>query len=131
MQKTINELYKVKEIELNKDSTSLEIWFNKVIYKNIEQITVSDVLRMIRQQLFLEIALEKAIEFLKNDPLIGEYYAGELISHLLKINPMLLKKYDKDIKKITTKINGNTSKIDDAEKTEIAQISQRITDLIK
>lgn len=132
MQKTISELYNVKEIKLNKNSTSLEIWFNSVIYKNITQITLSDVLRMIRQQLFLEIALEKAIELLKNNPFVGEYYSGELFEHLLKINPRLLKKFDREIKKIIINIKANINEINnEEEKNEIEQASQKIADLIK
>lgn len=132
MQKTISELYNVKEIKLNKNSTSLEIWFNSVIYKNITQITLSDVLRMIRQQLFLEIALEKAIELLKNNPFVGEYYSGELFEHLLKINPRLLKKFDREIKKIIINIKANINEINnEEEKNEIKQASQKIADLIK
>lgn len=132
MQKTISELYNVKEIKLNKNSTSLESWFNSVIYKNITQITLSDVLRMIRQQLFLEIALEKAIELLKNNPFVGEYYSGELFEHLLKINPRLLKKFDREIKKIIINIKANINEINnEEEKNEIEQASQKIADLIK
>lgn len=132
MQKTISELYNVKEIKLNKNSTSLEIWFNSVIYKNITQITLSDVLRMIRQQLFLEIALEKAIELLKDNPFVGEYYSGELFEHLLKINPRLLKKFDREIKKIIINIKANINEINnEEEKNEIEQASQKIADLIK
>lgn len=132
MQKTISELYNVKEIKLNKNSTSLEIWFNSVIYKNIKQITLSDILRMIRQQLFLEIALEKAIELLKDNPFVGEYYSGELFEHLLKINPRLLKKFDREIKKIIINIKANINEINnEEEKNEIEQASQKIADLIK
>jgi hypothetical protein len=131
MLKTIHELYNVNKIELNKDSTSLEIWFNSVIDKNIKQITLSDVLKMIRQQLFLEIALNKAIEFLKDNPFIGEYYSGELIEHLLKINPILLKNFEKDIKKIYSNIKTNINNISDEEKYEIEQASQKIINLIK
>ena len=131
MENTIGEIYNVKKLALNKDSTSLEVWFNSVIDKNIEQIALSDVLRMIRQQLFLEIALEKSIEFLKDDPFTGEYYSGELIGHLLKINPLLLKKFDREIKSITSNIKTKINAISDEEKNEIEKISQKITDLIQ
>ena len=57
MKKTIKEKYGVNEIELNNNSTSLEKWFNEVIYKSEIELNISDLLRMIRQNLFIDLAL--------------------------------------------------------------------------
>lgn len=100
MKKTIKEKYRVNEIELNNYSTSLEKWFNEVIYKSEIELNISDLLRMIRQNLFIDLALILSIKMLKENPLIGEYYDGELIGHLLKVDKGLLLNYKEDIKEI-------------------------------
>lgn len=41
------------------------------------EITVADVLRMIRQKQFINLAMSKAIKFLRDDIFIGETYDGE------------------------------------------------------
>lgn len=66
--------------------------------KSIQDITVADVLRMIRQNEFMDIAIQRAIELLKENPFIGEVYDGELIEKISGLEPSLLKSCIPDIR---------------------------------
>ena len=58
-------------------------------------------MRMIRQEIFVEIALKKAVDLLKDNPLAGEMYEGELLEKLLNEKIEIIKKiYKDDIKMI-------------------------------
>lgn len=50
------------------------------------ELEVSDITRMIRQEEFMDMAILKAIEYLKENPFIGEMYDGELLEKILGIN---------------------------------------------
>ena len=54
----------------------MQKWYNQLIEKTIAEITVEDVLRMIRQKEFTNLAVSKAINFLKEDVFV-ELYEGE------------------------------------------------------
>lgn len=80
---------------------NLEIWYNKLLEKTYSELTIADVMRMIRQEIFIEIALKKAVDLLKDNPLAGEMYEGELLEKLLNEKIEIIKKiYKDDIKMI-------------------------------
>ena len=80
---------------------NLEIWYNKLLEKTYSELTIADVMRMIRQEIFGEIALKKAVDLLKDNPLAGEMYEGELLEKLLNEKIEIIKKiYKDDIKMI-------------------------------
>lgn len=80
---------------------NLEIWYNKLLEKTYSELTIADVMRMIRQEIFVEIALKKAVDLLKDNPLAGEMYEGELLEKLLNEKIEIIKKiYKDDIKMI-------------------------------
>lgn len=76
--------------ELSSQS-SLEQWFERVIDIPIDELTIGDLCRAIRQELFVKQLMPVAFNFLKEDPLAGENYDGELITALSTMK-------DKDIK---------------------------------
>ena len=55
---------------------------------------------MLRQKIFLEIAIDKAIMTLKNNPFAGELYTGELLSSLLETDRDILENKKTDIAEI-------------------------------
>lgn len=55
----LGKIYKYKKLKLTKDSSSLEIWFNGLLEKEESELTLSDILRMLRQNLFLDLAVKK------------------------------------------------------------------------
>ncbi|MCR5824224.1 MAG: hypothetical protein K6G60_07330, partial [Lachnospiraceae bacterium] len=76
---TIKEMYKCKKIVGEDSLLPLPNWYNHVIEKDIDELDLSDVLKMLRQRLFLKVAVKKTIDFLLVNPFIGELYEGELM----------------------------------------------------
>ena len=72
-------------------------WYNKLIDKNYDNITVADVSKMIRQDVLKDIAIEKAIELFLLNPFDGEYGFGGLLEilNLLDINSLSLLNVDR------------------------------------
>ncbi len=104
MEKKIKDIYKCKSIPYSNEVYNLEVWYNQLIEKKFCEITLKDVLIMFRQDLFTEIAFKKAIVILKNNPLAGEMYEGELLEKLLdEKNEKLTFKYKNDIQTILEK----------------------------
>lgn len=101
--KTIRELYHCQYIVSEQTLYSLQQWYNRLLDKTIEQITVADTLRMLRQKLFLKVARIKVIEFLQQDPLAGELYAGEIIVKIAEIDDSLLKFSPQELREILEK----------------------------
>ncbi|AVV37457.1 hypothetical protein C9381_09770 [Pantoea vagans] len=69
----------------------LELWFEGVIDTPIEELTVEDLCRAIRQEICIAQLMPRVLEVLKNDPLAGEYYDGELIAAISTIKESELK----------------------------------------
>ncbi|ALR74827.1 contact-dependent growth inhibition system immunity protein [[Enterobacter] lignolyticus] len=84
----------IGKINLKPDSdqkSSLEQWFESVIDIPIEELSVEDLCRAIRQDLFIDQLMPRVLKVLAEDPLAGEYYDGELISALATIKVEALK----------------------------------------
>lgn len=71
-------------VEIKGDSLApLELWYNKLINKKIDDISIGDISRMLRQKVFLSLALSKAMDMLIKDPMDGELYDGELLKQVV------------------------------------------------
>jgi len=75
---TLRELYNLLPDESGLN-TGLIIWYNKVINKTYDQLDVTDVAKMCRQGLLLDVAIERAIDLVLINPYDGEYNDGGLI----------------------------------------------------
>ncbi|HGV3501805.1 contact-dependent growth inhibition system immunity protein [Providencia sp. PROV259] len=69
-------------------TSPLDDWFYRVIDVPISDLSIEDICRAIRQKLFLEIILPNACNILKDEPLAGEYYDGELIASIASLSGM-------------------------------------------
>ena len=76
MEEKIKSIYNCNEIEGN---DPLVIWHNQVIEKCESEMTISDVARCIRQNLFLKSAYEMLLVYLMHNPYEGDAYEGELM----------------------------------------------------
>lgn len=94
----IKDIFGCSYIEI--EEYPLQKWYNQLLDKTISEINVSDVLRMIRQKEFLEIAVPRAIFFLNNNPFEGEMYEGELLEKVSNLEILQVKHYIDDIKNI-------------------------------
>lgn len=96
----IKEIYNCRSISSNEELYPLQKWYNQLIEKTIAEITVEDVLRMIRQKEFTNLAVSKAINFLKEDVFVGELYEGELLEKVSEMDSSFLISYADDLKNI-------------------------------
>ena len=96
----IKKIYNCISISSNEELYPLQKWYNQLIEKTIAEITVEDVLRMIRQKEFTNLAVSKAINFLKEDVFVGELYEGELLEKVSEMDSSFLISYADDLKNI-------------------------------
>lgn len=96
----IKEIYDCEYIVSEEELYPLQKWHNQLIDKTMNEITVSDVLRMIRQQEFMDLAILKAVKFLQESVFIGEAYDGELFEKLAEIDTSSLIPYKENLKDI-------------------------------
>lgn len=101
--------YKLNEIKNTKDS--LEIWYNEMINKSESELSLLDINRMFRQNVLVELALDKAIIILLKDPFAGESTNGDVLENMLVINKDLLKTRTDDLKKVIIKADNNKNNV--------------------
>lgn len=82
------------------DRCPMHDWYNDLINKTYNQLDLFDVTRMLIQKIFLKMALTKSIDFLEENPFIGQRYEGELMELLYKQKMSHLKPYEKSIQSI-------------------------------
>ena len=83
--KSLKELYNLSYDESGFDSGLIR-WYNKVIDKDVDALDATDVSRMIRQNILLDIAIKRTIELFFCDPYDGEYQDGDLLSLFLTLD---------------------------------------------
>lgn len=69
----------------------LEIWYEEVRNIPIADLASGDVAKAIRQNVWLEQILPRAVEILKSDPAAGDKYEGELVVALSSVPPAFWK----------------------------------------
>ena len=98
--KKIKDLYDCMPIISDGELYPLQKWYNQLIDKTISEITVADVLRMIRQKQFIKLAMSMAIKFMQEDVFIGESYDGEMLEKVSEMDSSFLISYACDLKNI-------------------------------
>lgn len=96
----IKDIYDCVTIISDEELYPLQKWYNQLIDKTISEITVADVLRMIRQKQFINLAMSKAIKFLQDNVFIGESYDGEMLEKISGMDSSFLISYTDDLKNI-------------------------------
>ena len=97
----IKDIYDCVAIISDEELYPLQKWYNQLIDKTLSEITVTDVLRMIRQNQFINLAMSKAIKFLQDDVFIGESYDGEMLEKISEMDSSFLMSYTEDLKSIS------------------------------
>lgn len=80
-------IYKLKGIELKelKRESPLDEWFYDMVQKNMDMLTIGDISHMLRQEIYLDIAIPLACQQLLNNPLCGEMYNGQMLELLIRV----------------------------------------------
>lgn len=94
----IRDLYDCEYEVSEKELYPLQKWYNQLIDKTIQEITPGDVSRMLRQKLFPDLAMTRAIDFLREDPFAGELYEGEMLAAIARMENSLLAVYAEELK---------------------------------
>ena len=97
----IKDIYDCVAIISDEELYPLQKWYNQLINKTLSEITVADVLRMICQKQFINLAMSEAIKFLQDDVFIGELYEGEMLKKISEMDSSFLMSYTEDLKSIT------------------------------
>ena len=126
MSKTIKEIY--NEEFISNPETSLLKHYNSVLNKTPDELNVADICMLIRQEFFLDIAVPKAIELIKDNHAVGDYYDYCLLVNLSKMdNP--LTEYKTELSSLVTMLENDFSKIEfelDGDKDDYCESIQRI-----
>jgi hypothetical protein len=105
----------------------LELWLERIIDVPIEELTVEDLCRAIRQKLCIDQLMPRVLEVLTEEPLAGEYYEGELITALSTIKAEDLRGQKNTFTQIRQLINQlSPSDINDDLRKDILKINQII-----
>lgn len=94
----IKEIYDCVAIISDEELYPLQKWYNQLIDKIPSEISVADVLRMIRQKELINLAMSKAIIFLQDDVFIGEAYDGEMLEKISEMDSSFLMSYADDLR---------------------------------
>jgi hypothetical protein len=105
----------------------LELWLERIIDVPIEELTLEDICRAIRQKLCIDQLMPRGLEVLTEEPLAGEYYEGELITALSTIKAEDLRGQKNTFTQIRQLINQlSPSDINDDLRKDILKINRII-----
>jgi hypothetical protein len=82
MSRKLREIYEYDLIEEDGMDNAVDEWFNTIMEKTKDQLSLADVSRMLRQKICSRIAIKRAIEMLSDDPFVGEMFEGQLMFNL-------------------------------------------------
>ncbi len=102
----IRDIYQLPQGAAQEDY-ALDEWYNTLINKDITEIDIIDVCRMIKQNIFIEIAIDKAIGFLKLNPLEGDVYDGHLLEVLYSVDMEKITEQKEPLKEVLMDVKEN------------------------
>jgi len=85
--------------------SSLDEWFSSILDVPLDELDVGDIARAIRQDLFLVHVLPRAESLLREDPLAGDDYDGQLISSIASLSHNEAKGVLSSLKRISHLLN--------------------------
>lgn len=113
--KPIKDVFK---INFNLDEIPIDIrcsmheWYNEMIQKTYYQLSVFDVTRMIIQKELLDVAVDRAIDYLSENPFEGQRYDGELLELLSDLKKYMSIERIQDIRNLLINIQPQINSFD-------------------
>ena len=105
---TFGAILKTQHIDYKPNKRSpLDEWFFSILDIQIDELSIFDISRSIRQDVFLEYVLLRAEAFLNEDPLAGDY-DGQLLHDV----SMLAEAQPPSVMAILKRISANLSQLD-------------------
>ncbi|HAO6469370.1 TPA: hypothetical protein IQC35_002919, partial [Listeria monocytogenes] len=99
MDQKIKDIYHIDD-SFSSDNEKYNKWLKSLLNKTKDEITEKDVYTMLLQQELEDLAIEKAIEFIKIDPLTGEMWDGQFLEQLAGISADKLVAYKEELQKL-------------------------------
>ncbi|TYV55625.1 contact-dependent growth inhibition system immunity protein [Listeria monocytogenes] len=99
MDQKIKDIYHIDD-SFSSDNEKYNKWLKSLLNKTKDEITEKDVYTMLLQQELEDLAIEKAIEFIKIDPLTGEMWDGQFLEQLAGIAADKLVAYKEELQKL-------------------------------
>ena len=130
MKEKIKDLYNCKKLS---GDDPLVTWHNQVMEKKVYELSISDVARCIRQNLFLESAYEMLLVYLLHNPYAGDAYEGELMDKAGEIDHNYLIKHKETILEIIENAKSFIAKYDwqcDEDKSEFIEAVDKLSEII-
>lgn len=124
-ERKIIDIYKCNYIKTDGEMYPLQKWYNELLDKRICDLDIFDVLRMIRQNEFTDIAISRAIDILKKNPFAGDMYDGELLEKLSTVSTEKLAAYTDEITNILANArikNENFKWLDDEDRKNFEEV---------
>lgn len=81
--KKIKDVFDLKN-NVQETRVGLVEWYNNLIEKSVSDLDISDVSKMLRQQILEEVAIDRALEMFINNPYCGDMWDGQLLLLLSK-----------------------------------------------
>ncbi len=104
MNTTEEEPLKLKELygdsPIPHPNDNLQIWYNEMLEKTAEELTLFDVTRDLLQGMFLDTTIPAALAYLMDDIAAGDYYEGNLLKQIARQDRSLLLRYKKTIQEL-------------------------------
>lgn len=133
MSENLKEIYGYDEIPDDGLNYPNEEWFNAMLEKTPEQLSMPDVCRMLRQKIFSKAAMQRAIEILDKEPFAGELYEGQLMINLYAAKEKYLCGFYEQIKPVLEKAKSLAQQHDwqnEDEKNEYLRIVEQFTEKV-
>lgn len=105
---SLKEIYKL-QYDTHSPQSGLIHWYNRLIEKRPDELDVTDVSKMLRQNILTSLVIDRAIEIFVADPFIGEMYDGELLSLFVMYNAEVIK--SKNLHTLATALTNLEDKI--------------------
>lgn len=124
------------EYETAEELFPLQEWYNELLDKEVSELTVFDVLRMLRQNVLPEVALLCAVKGVLENIYVGDAYDGQVLEALTRLEDELLKPYAQVLQDLLEEAEALNEVHDwsyEGEREEfeevVKQLSQKLTKL--
>ena len=131
--KKLKDIYEYDYIPNDGDIYPLQEWFNALLEKTEDELTIADVCRMLRQRMCSKCAMNRAVTILREDPFAGELYDGQLMSTLYGSKEKYLRLFYDDITPILEHAEVEALRrvwSSDEERTEYLKIAEAFKEKI-
>ena len=108
MKKKIKDIYNWDKID--NPETNLLKQINSIIDKTPDDLTCSDICLLLRQEMFLDIVIPKAIIEIENNPKVGDFYDFQMLVNLSSISEQLIP-YKEKVRELITVLEEKAKKI--------------------